>query len=513
MHLKFVSKVARILAVILVLALAIPAQAATGTLTAAETVANVVIGTDDQTAALASTTPNITEVKATTTLRVAAIPANAETITIGSCVVTFLTGASTTAGVKCIGNAVTLGVGDGSNATTTAGLAATLATLNNAWATTSGATTTSLDFSRGSTTTSVAVQTSASTTEVGGKIIFVDGTTNDIVLMNDQAGVAPRMEVDTVTIAGTVDVGDTYSIVSTSTALNTASLFTVVTGNTKQLIADGIRNQMWASAASTTVGFTVATGTNKLIFSARRIGYGNTVVASTTNYAGVSQKITFTPASVTASENYIASINSRDYSYYAASGDTVAIVVAALATAMAADPVATCVNTGGTTVTCTAITPGTAYTAYTTRVADAPSVSSSNSGGGGGGGGYTPPIITVPAEQSVNIVAPSRAARNLFTSTLAYGSQSSQVKALQNKLVTEGFLKAKATGYFGQATVAAVKAYQKAHGVRVTGNVGPATRTELNKPTGDARNALIIQIQTLLQQIKDLQAQMKRQTN
>ena len=43
------------------------AQAVTSTLTVAETVANASVGTDDQTATLASTTPNVVEVRASTT--------------------------------------------------------------------------------------------------------------------------------------------------------------------------------------------------------------------------------------------------------------------------------------------------------------------------------------------------------------------------------------------------------------------------------------------------------------
>ena len=51
---------------------------------------------------------------------------------------------------------------------------------------------------------------------------------------------------------------------------------------------------------------------------------------------------------------------------------------------------------------------------------------------------------------------------------------------LQNRLISEGYLKAEATGYFGPLTFAAVKAYQTANGLPSTGFVGPLTLAKLN---------------------------------
>jgi N-acetylmuramoyl-L-alanine amidase len=55
---------------------------------------------------------------------------------------------------------------------------------------------------------------------------------------------------------------------------------------------------------------------------------------------------------------------------------------------------------------------------------------------------------------------------------------------LQSKLIAEGFLKASATGYFGPATFAAVKAYQSSKGLPSTGFVGPMTIAKLNAEAG-----------------------------
>jgi peptidoglycan hydrolase-like protein with peptidoglycan-binding domain len=79
--------------------------------------------------------------------------------------------------------------------------------------------------------------------------------------------------------------------------------------------------------------------------------------------------------------------------------------------------------------------------------------------------------------------------------------------SLQNRLIEGGYLSAQATGYYGQATVAAVKAYQKANGIEPLGYVGPATRAALNKSVDALRANLLQQLQILLQQIKEMQAQ------
>jgi hypothetical protein len=68
-----------------------------------------------------------------------------------------------------------------------------------------------------------------------------------------------------------------------------------------------------------------------------------------------------------------------------------------------------------------------------------------------------------------------------FSKSLAFGSRGNDVIELQKRLITEGFLSGTATGYFGPMTVAAVKKYQSSNGISPLGNVGPMTRTQLNK--------------------------------
>jgi hypothetical protein len=69
----------------------------------------------------------------------------------------------------------------------------------------------------------------------------------------------------------------------------------------------------------------------------------------------------------------------------------------------------------------------------------------------------------------------------IFTKPLYKGVRSNEVLKLQERLADEGFLTATPNGYYGLATVSAVKAYQRAHNLSALGNVGPSTRDELNK--------------------------------
>lgn len=64
--------------------------------------------------------------------------------------------------------------------------------------------------------------------------------------------------------------------------------------------------------------------------------------------------------------------------------------------------------------------------------------------------------------------------------------ENSHVLALQNFLYAKGHLKATPNGYFGPATLAAVKAYQKSVGFSQVGIAGPATRALIKKTTCQA---------------------------
>lgn len=91
-----------------------------------------------------------------------------------------------------------------------------------------------------------------------------------------------------------------------------------------------------------------------------------------------------------------------------------------------------------------------------------------------------PSVVPAPTVKGVKIVAePPK--KIIFVSYLAIGSESNEVKMLQEKLKSLGFLTATPNGYFGAATEKAVKKFQEAHGIKpAPGYIGPSTRALLN---------------------------------
>ena len=67
------------------------------------------------------------------------------------------------------------------------------------------------------------------------------------------------------------------------------------------------------------------------------------------------------------------------------------------------------------------------------------------------------------------------------SSVLREGDESDAVQAMQKLLISAGYLKTDATGFFGTATAAAVRAFQKDHGLTADGIVGASTMALLNK--------------------------------
>jgi hypothetical protein len=125
----------------------------------------------------------------------------------------------------------------------------------------------------------------------------------------------------------------------------------------------------------------------------------------------------------------------------------------------------------------------TSFATYTqTAILTTPSRRSS--GGGGGGGGFTR-TSKLSVATSTNALITSRvlgAESYKFTTYLRYGVTSDAVKELQEKLRSQGlFSYPTSTGYFGQATLSAVKAFQASRSLPVSGYVGPLTIAELNR--------------------------------
>ena len=95
-----------------------------------------------------------------------------------------------------------------------------------------------------------------------------------------------------------------------------------------------------------------------------------------------------------------------------------------------------------------------------------------------------PTVTTITTTTAPAIPAPVVTDGYVFKNFIGLGEDTtdgSDVLELQKRLSVLGFYSGKQTGYFGTATETAVKKFQRARHVTVTGFVGSATRAELNK--------------------------------
>ncbi|MEM9772499.1 MAG: peptidoglycan-binding domain-containing protein [Cyanobacteria bacterium P01_D01_bin.73] len=83
-----------------------------------------------------------------------------------------------------------------------------------------------------------------------------------------------------------------------------------------------------------------------------------------------------------------------------------------------------------------------------------------------------------------------RPAPSVSGSTLKYGMRSPQVSQLQGQLRLLGYFQGQSDGYFGNTTLASVRAFQRDRGLSVDGVVGTNTRSALysGAGAGTARN-------------------------
>ena len=91
------------------------------------------------------------------------------------------------------------------------------------------------------------------------------------------------------------------------------------------------------------------------------------------------------------------------------------------------------------------------------------------------------PISTVPRVTAPVVTAPPYTTTPSPTpqGSLKLGSTGDDVRQVQRKLKDLGFLKGSVDGDFGEATEAAVKAFQRQYGLTVDGKVGPNTLAKL----------------------------------
>ena len=88
-------------------------------------------------------------------------------------------------------------------------------------------------------------------------------------------------------------------------------------------------------------------------------------------------------------------------------------------------------------------------------------------------------IVNVTPQIIIGVNTPTPAAGTSSSTTLQNGSTGSEVKKVQQRLKELGYLKGSADGDFGDATEAAVRAFQAQNGLTVDGKAGPATLNKL----------------------------------
>ncbi len=89
-------------------------------------------------------------------------------------------------------------------------------------------------------------------------------------------------------------------------------------------------------------------------------------------------------------------------------------------------------------------------------------------------------LAQIASLQNQSSTVPAAASIYKFNNPLDLGSKGEDVRQLQLRLTAEGVYSGPANGTYGPLTEAAVKHYQKAHGLSQLGNVGPGTRAALN---------------------------------
>ena len=111
--------------------------------------------------------------------------------------------------------------------------------------------------------------------------------------------------------------------------------------------------------------------------------------------------------------------------------------------------------------------------------------------------------VSTPASVVVPVVPATPA--YVLPRYLGYGDKGDDVLQLQKLLVKEGLLSATPNGHYGVGTKLAIQKFQKAHGIRQTGNVGQSTKDALNKIWASAMSSPVSVGTTKEQQISAIQ--------
>lgn len=458
-------------------------------ISAVETVSNATLGVNDQNASLNLTTTKAVEVKAVRTFFVDGLPDDSESVTVGTCVITFTTTAGSTVDeLNCSDNAATidLDTGAGDIARSANDLGGILRTLTNVSDTNHG--TLAISGSNSVVTfTEVGTVTSAST------ISLSDGTGGNIGLFAPVTGVIGIAQVSTLNITGTVETGDIFGV--SIPTVGTVS-YTVTSGDTTTNdIATGLNAAIQASAGYSSQDFTTSVVSNTVVFTGKNFTTGFSVTGVfPTNRAAASQVVVFTPSNLDNTWDIEVTINGTKYTRRHNGGDTIKTTVEALQVLLDANTSISCTE-DDTSVTCTANVAGTGFS-YSANINGVNTTS----------GGYvtygcgdqnasnynyfvrhnaslcvynTLPVITNTTVEKETTQTISNIS-SVFTKILIRkGNRGEEVSLLQTLLNNQIEAKLNLDGIFGPLTEKAVRLFQTNKGIKVDGIVGPQTKGAL----------------------------------
>ncbi|WP_170480621.1 L,D-transpeptidase family protein [Ruegeria arenilitoris] len=94
-----------------------------------------------------------------------------------------------------------------------------------------------------------------------------------------------------------------------------------------------------------------------------------------------------------------------------------------------------------------------------------------------------------------NLIAQGGWGQKVPDTKLERGDSGTDVVRLRNRLVAMGYLKPTASPTFDDALVAAVQAFQTAHGLEADGVAGQGTIAELNRPVSDRLKAVLVALE------------------
>ena len=317
-------------------------------------------------------------------------------------------------------------------------------------------------------------------------VIVSGGSGSYYVASNsNSSAVQANLVGSTLTLYGNSTGSATLSVCSSSGGCGTLVTTVAVPGVTSlslgQTNVNLTLNQVYSEAISGIGGYYISSNTNPSIASA--VINGSTAVITAGNSVGS------TNVTICQSDNQcaVAYVTVSGVATATNSGTTNAVSIGQVISAgqginlmLSGGATPYTVSSNSSSVVTATLTNGNILTLYGAGAGtSAVNVCSANNSGCTTIGVTVVGATTAPLSGTVSTNT-GTAEKYRFTNPLKLNSTGSEVIELQKRLVSEGMYSGPVNGRYGPLTEAAVKKYQKEHGLTQLGNVGPGTRAALN---------------------------------